>query len=94
MPDFEVEMEKGVGLATGQGSDPQVMLDWSNDGGRTFVPAQKWRSMGKIGEYGGRSIRWDGLGSFYQRTMRLSISDPVKRVVLAVRSPNFYIGYR
>jgi hypothetical protein len=38
------------GLATGQGSDPQVMLRVSRDGGRTWGN-ERWRSIGKIGEY-------------------------------------------
>jgi hypothetical protein len=51
MPKFEVDMETGVGNGTGQGSDPQVMLDWSDDGGATFGGPQLWRAMGKVGEY-------------------------------------------
>lgn len=85
MDKFELDIETGVGLSNGQGNDPQIMLDWTDDGGHTFVPAQEWRSMGKIGEYTTR-IRWEGLGYFYQRSMRVTISDPVKRVVLAARA--------
>ncbi|MCH8919217.1 MAG: hypothetical protein IIA23_00715, partial [Chloroflexi bacterium] len=33
---FELDVESGVGLTTGQGSDPQVMLRWSDDGGFDF----------------------------------------------------------
>jgi len=31
MPWFELELEAGVGITTGQGSDPQIMLDYSDD---------------------------------------------------------------
>ena len=85
MGTFEVDLEAGVGIATGQGSDPQIMLDWSDDGGKTWSAPQLWRSMGKIGEYSVR-VQWDRLGSFYQRVLRLQISDPVKRTFIAARA--------
>lgn len=71
---LEAEMEVGRGLVSGQGSDPQVMLDWS-DNGHTWGQ-ELWRSMGKIGEYDKR-IRWNRLGSARERTYRLTITDPV-----------------
>jgi len=91
MPRLEIDMETGVGLATGQGSDPQAMLDWSDDGGRTFTVPQMWRSMGPIGDYQTR-LQWNELGSFYQRCLRLSVSDPVKRRLIAARAPGMYVG--
>ena len=89
MPKFEVDMETGVGLTSGQGSDPQIMLDWSDDGAKTYTSPQLWRSMGQIGEYHTR-VEWGELGSFYSRTMRLSMSDPVKRCIFAARCPGIY----
>lgn len=79
---FEMEMEVGVGLTTGQGSDPQAMLSYSNDGGKTWSN-EKWRSIGKIGEYIQR-VRWHRLGSFRQRVMQMVISDPVKVAIYAM----------
>ena len=46
--DLELTLENGNGLTTGQGSDPQIRYDFSDDGGRTFS-SQFSRSMGKIG---------------------------------------------
>uniref|UniRef100_A0A6M3IL39 Putative capsid protein n=1 Tax=viral metagenome TaxID=1070528 RepID=A0A6M3IL39_9ZZZZ len=77
---FEIDFEGGVGLATGQGSDPQAMLDWSNDDGHTWSN-ERWADIGKIGEYGNRAI-WDMLGMAENRIYRCTISDPVKVVVL------------
>lgn len=91
MPYFEIDVESGVGLSSGQGSDPQIMLDISDDGGRTFVDQQPWRSMGRIGEYRQR-LRWDRLGSFYDRSLRLTISDPVRRTIIAARCPGMRAG--
>ena len=75
------ELEAGAGLATGQGSDPQVMLSYSKDGGHTFG-TERMRSMGKVGEYKQRA-KWFRLGQAYDWVFKLKISDPVKRVVLA-----------
>jgi hypothetical protein len=81
IPRLEIDMETGVGTASGQGSTPQAMLQWSKDGGKTWSVLQPWRSMGKIGEFTKR-LRWLSLGQAYQWTFRLVISDPVKRVLI------------
>lgn len=77
---FEVDMESGVGLVTGQGSDPQAMLQWSDDGGKTWSN-EHWTGIGKIGEYTKR-VKWNRLGQFRQRQFKLAISDPVPVVIL------------
>lgn len=79
---FELDVESGVGLNTGQGSDPQIMLDWSDDGGRSFSSLQLWQSIGKIGAYTQR-LRWLRLGQFRNRVYRVTISDPVPRNIIA-----------
>ena len=78
---FEIEFEPGVGLVTGQGSDPTAVLDWSNDGAHSFEN-EVWRSVGKQGARG-TLARWRGPGGPYrQRNYRLTVSDPVKWVVI------------
>lgn len=77
---LQVDMESGVGLVSGQGSDPQMMLRWSDDGGRTWS-SEHWRSMGKIGEYRTRAL-WRRLGQSRDRVYELVLTDPVKRVIL------------
>lgn len=79
---LEIEVESGVGLTSGQGSDPQMWLDWSNDGGRTWSQQKPFRGMGALGEYKAR-MRWLRLGSARDRVYRISVSDPVKRAILA-----------
>jgi len=79
---FELDVETGVGLPTGQGSDPQIMLDWSRDGGRTFVGLSLWDTMGKIGQYLTR-VRWLRLGQSRQWYFRVTITDPVRRTIIA-----------
>lgn len=73
---IELDMETGVGLVTGQGSDPQIMMQYSDDGGRTYSD-ELWRSVGKIGEYSKR-VRWSRLGSARDRVFRFTGSDPVQ----------------
>ncbi len=73
----------GVDPNTPQGADPQIMLSVSDDGGRTFGLLQKWRSMGKIGEYEKR-LRWLKLGQFRERQIRLEVTDPVRRNIIGV----------
>lgn len=77
---FEVDFESGVGLATGQGSNPQAMLDWSNDGGHTWGN-EHWTSIGAIGKYTARA-KWNRLGVSRERVNRVTVSDPVKVVMI------------
>lgn len=78
---FQLDMETGIGLdGVGQGTNPQVMLDFSDDGGHTWK-CETWRSAGKIGETKHRVI-WTRLGSFRDRVWRVTITDPVKAILL------------
>lgn len=77
---LQVEFQTGVGLSTGQGSDPQAMLDWSDDGGFTWSN-EHWRSLGAIGNYLTRVI-WRRLGMSRDRVYRLAVTDPVQRTIL------------
>lgn len=76
----ELDMESGVGLATGQGSNPQIMMQVSKDGGHSWG-VERWVSFGKIGEYLQRAI-WRRLGQSRVFTFKFRITDPVKRVIL------------
>lgn len=76
-----IDLETGVGLNSGQGSDPQVMLEWSDDGGHSF-PNQMWASAGKIGEFR-RRVNFRRLGKSRDRVWRVTITDPIKRVLIA-----------
>lgn len=84
-PRLELDFETGIGLTTGQGSNPQVMLDWSDDEGRTYKPDQIWQSIGPIGTYQKR-LKWTRLGSSRDRRFRITISDPVVRNLVAANA--------
>ena len=77
---FEAYFESGVGLNSGAGSNPQIMMRYSDDGGRTWSN-EIWRSLGKIGEYRNRSV-WRSLGQFRQRSIELTITDPVRKFAM------------
>ena len=80
---LQLDLETGVGLTLSQGSDPQVMLRWSDDGGHTWS-SEKWVSIGKIGEYYRRAI-WRRLGmtmKIRDRVYEVSGTDPVKIAIV------------
>ena len=83
MSQGQVHFEMGRGLTTGQGSDPQVIMDYSDDGGENFGN-QRWGSIGKIGEYRKRAI-WRRLGSFRERNFRFTYTDPTPYTIYGVR---------
>ena len=72
-------METGVGVTTGQGSDPKMMLQKSDDGGKTWQSLPD-KTIGKLGERFSRAV-WYNLGSSRQRVYRAAISDPIAVVV-------------
>lgn len=76
---LHVDLEAGIGLQYGQGSDPKAVLEWSDK-------AKVWSNqhetpIGKAGEYNTRA-KWTRLGRSRSRVFRLTISDPVKVVIL------------
>jgi Phage stabilisation protein len=74
--EVRLDMETGVGLATGQGSDPQVMMSISRDGGHSFG-TERWTSAGKTGQYRHRA-RWRRCGRARDLVVKVRISDPVE----------------
>ena len=78
--DFQVDMESGVGLQAGQGVNPQAMLRFSDDGGRTWS-TEAWASFGRVGEYTARA-RWRRLGRARDRVFEVTVTDPVKVIML------------
>lgn len=75
---LELIFESGVGDLTT--TDPQVMLRFSDNRGRTWSN-EKWRSLGAQGQYGRRTA-WHGLGQARGRIYEWAISDPVRRTLI------------
>lgn len=72
---LEFVMQTGVGLVTGQGSDPKVMVRLSRDGGFTWGP-EMLLSVGAIGQYNWR-VFTTRLGRARNPVVEVSCSDPV-----------------
>ena len=78
--EMELTMESGIGLTTGQGSDPTVMMDYT-DNNKHFGNDRN-RSIGKKGDFRARAV-WRRMGRIpYFRTLRFRVTDPVKTVIL------------
>jgi hypothetical protein len=88
---FQLDMQVGMGLVTGQGSDPQVMLKWSDDGGNIWSN-EHWVTAGAIGTYRTR-VKWTRLGSARDRVFEVAMSDPVPwRIVDAFFPQGVVVG--
>jgi hypothetical protein len=81
LENVELEIEVGVGLASGQGSAPIVWMQLSRDGGETWG-ARMERSLGAMGNRNLR-VMWAGLSADFLPhggVIRFGCSDPVRFV--------------
>ena len=76
---LDIGIETGVGLQSGQGSDPQLSLRLSKDGARTWSDYYT-TSIGAAGVFG-QQVCFRRLGIAQQMTFEITISDPVKIAV-------------
>ena len=72
---FELDLERGQALASGQGSEPQVLLRISRDGGQTWGEEQRL-AVGGLGDYTARVIA-RRLGHARDTVFEVVVSDPV-----------------
>lgn len=78
---IELTVESGVGDSTTP--DPQIGMDVSRDGGKTYTD-KRFRSLGKVGEYDHRVI-WRRLGRIPRFVvLRFTMTDPVKPVIISL----------
>jgi hypothetical protein len=70
-----IPMQTGVGLATGQGSDPEIICEISPDGGQVFE-SEDFVSIGVMGDYN-KKVKFDHFTTGYEIVPRVMISDPV-----------------
>jgi len=74
-----LELQPGVGAASGTGTDPVASLQISRDGGFTFGP-EKFARIGSIGQYLTRA-RWLRNGRARDFIWKFRVSDPVYPVI-------------
>lgn len=77
---LQIDMDVGVGLTTGQGSDPQAMLRFSKNGGKTWSNSL-WRTIGAIGQHN-TGVAWNNVGGGKREVFEVSITDPVRRCII------------
>lgn len=70
----ELDLDVGVGLITGQGSNPEVIVRYSDDGGQAWSPDYR-RSIGRIGETRKRVV-FTRHGRSRNRVYQIRYSDP------------------
>jgi hypothetical protein len=75
MSKIKFALQKGVGIVTGQGVNPKIMVEYSLDGGETWS-TERWIEIGMMGQYLMKAEYWE-MVSFYEITFRITVSDPV-----------------
>jgi len=91
MSRFELIIETGVGLASGQGVDPVFMLTHSADGGRTWQDEQ-FVSPGVMGDYL-KKVEYFTFASGYELLIKIRVSDPIKVSIHAAAADLEEHGY-
>lgn len=74
-------METGVGVIAGQGDNPRIMIEYSDDGGRSWSSGS-WPRVGRLGEFT-LQVEWFNLESYYDRIFRISTTDPVNYTIFS-----------
>jgi hypothetical protein len=77
---MQVEFKAGTGLQTGQGSAPQAMIRWSDDGGQTYG-GEIWAPIGAAGNTRDRAMVFQ-LGEARDRVFEVNVSDPINRDIV------------
>jgi hypothetical protein len=88
IPRFEIEVEAGLGTQGAPEAPPLMMLDYSKDGGVTFVNLQMFRSMGAVGEYIKR-LRWINLGNARTWIFRLQFASAARPAIIGCYYDSF-----
>jgi hypothetical protein len=75
-----LDLETGVGLQSGQGQTPQIMVSVSKDNGRTFGN-ERLMGIGMVGQYIGPRATLRRFGASRDFVFRFRMTDPVKFAV-------------
>jgi len=82
--EFEIDLERGTGTTTGQGADPKIVLQCSDDGGMTWGNEIQM-NIGRIGKYLTRAHK-HRLGMSRDRVFRVIVTDPASCVLIGARA--------
>ena len=78
---LQIQFQPGVGIQSGQGSDPSFLIRWSNDGGFTWGNDHIVK-IGQVGQYKYRTIK-RRMGYARDRVYEVVVTDPVYRVIVS-----------
>ena len=81
MDRLELIIETGTSLVT---AESQIIMQFSDDNGRSFS-TERFLSIGQQGEFR-HKLEWFGLGSFYNRMFRFTMSDNIKWVLISAHT--------
>lgn len=74
-----IEIETGTSLVS---AESQIIMTYSDDNGRTFS-SERFLPIGAQGEFT-HKLDWFGLGDFYTRMFRFTMSDDIKWVLISM----------
>ena len=78
MDKLKLRIDPGVSLVTAESS---IIMQYSDDNGRSWS-SERWAPIGDQGEYG-YIVEWLGLGMFYNRMFRFTMSDAIRWTLLS-----------
>jgi hypothetical protein len=78
MDRFELMIETGTSLVT---AESQIIMQYSDDNGRSWS-SERWLPIGQQGEFR-HKLEWFGLGWFYTRMFRFTMSDAIKWTLIS-----------
>jgi hypothetical protein len=81
MNHLQLVIEPGVSLVS---AESQIIMQYSDDNGRTFS-SERFASIGQQGDYTYK-VEWWGLGDFYNRMFRFTMSDPIKWTLISLNA--------
>lgn len=73
-----IEIETGTSLVT---AESQIIMQYSDDNGRTWS-SERFQNIGAQGEFH-HKLDWFGMGDFYTRMFRFTMSDDIKWVLIS-----------
>lgn len=77
---LEFDVNSGMGATTGQGVDPIMMFQCSQDGGNTFEPEELIK-LGALGDYA-QSVQINNLGTARNWVLSFAVSDPIDVIIM------------
>jgi hypothetical protein len=78
MDKLELIIQPGASLVT---VEAKIVMQYSDDNGRTWS-SERWATIGEQGDYTYK-LWWFGLGDFYNRQFRFTMTDPINWVLIS-----------